>query len=66
MLARKITAVVARFGSNQINALTLLNISEKESYAKLLEENALLNYKIYPALPHQDTHSPDYVHNELD
>jgi len=66
MLARKLAAVSACFGSNQINALTLLNKSEKESYAKLLEENALINYKVYPALPHQDPHSPDYVHSELD
>lgn len=32
----------------------------------MLEENAVMNYKIYPALPHQDPASPEYIESELD
>ena len=67
LLARKIAGALNRFSSGQtFNALTLMNQSEKEQYAQLLEQNALLNYKVYPALPHQDPSSPDYVASELD
>lgn len=63
MLARKFLTTFARFSSTSNNSLSLLNNSEKEAYAKLLEENVYINYKTYPALPHQDPHSPEYVHN---
>lgn len=66
MLARRIFSTVARFSTYKNNALSLLNVSEKEAYAKLLEENVYINYKTYPALPHQDPHSPEYVASELD
>jgi hypothetical protein len=67
LLARKIAVALNRFSSApSFNALTLMNQSEKEQYAQLLEQNALLNYKVYPALPHQDPSSPDYVASELD
>jgi hypothetical protein len=66
ILARQLSRVVARFGSNQNNAILLLNESEKDAYLRVLEENALLNYKTYPALPHQDPTSPEYIHSELD
>lgn len=26
----------------------------------------MLNYRSYPALPHQDPKSPEYIHSELD
>ena len=66
MLARRIVSVVSRFGSEKNNALAILNPSEKESYLRLIEENARLEYKPYPALPHQDPNSPQYVACELD
>lgn len=66
MLARKIFSTMARFSSNKNNSLSLLKTSEKEAYIKLLEDNVFINYKTYPALPHQDSHSPEYVASELD
>ncbi len=37
LLARKITSFIAKFSSNNdLNALTLMNQSEKESYLQLL------------------------------
>jgi hypothetical protein len=66
MLTRTISNVLARFSSNKNNALCLLNVSEKETYARLLEENVLLAYKNYPAFPHQDPTSPEYIESELD
>lgn len=66
LLARQIAAVVGRFSSGKNNALCLLGAGEKEAYLKLLEENALVGYKVYPALPHQDPHSPEFIHSELD
>lgn len=66
MLARRILCTLARFSSDQNNAISLLTKSEKEAYAKLLEENVLINYKTYPALPHQDPHSHEYIASELD
>lgn len=66
MLARRIFSTMARFSSTKNNSLSLLNTSEKEAYAKLLEENVYINYKTYPALPHQDPHSHEYVASELD
>jgi len=61
MLARRITSAAWRFCSNKNNALQLLSLSEKEAYLKVLEENAVFDYKVYPALPHQDPSSPSYV-----
>jgi hypothetical protein len=58
--------MVARVGSDKNNALSLLDKTEKEAYLQQLEENALINYKVYPALPHQDPHSEEYVASELD
>jgi hypothetical protein len=66
MLSRTISKVLGRFSSSKNNALSLLNGSEKEAYARLLEENVYINYKTYPSLPHQDSHSPEYVACELD
>lgn len=58
MLSRRIATIVSRFSSGSNNAICLLDSSEKEGYLKLLEENVLVTYKTYPALPHQDPHSP--------
>lgn len=66
LVARRITSVIYRFSSNKNNALAVLSNSEKENYIRRLEENALVDYKSYPALPHQDPNSPDYVACELD
>ena len=66
ILARRLSQVTARFGANKNNSLSLLGPFEKNDYLKTLEENAVLNYRSYPALPHQDPKSPEYIHSELD
>jgi hypothetical protein len=66
LLSRTLSRVFWRFSSHKNNSLALLQSSEKENYVRQLEENIYLNYKTYPALPHQDPSSPDYVHCELD
>ena len=66
MLARKIANALCRFSSEKCNALSLLSLEEKESYLRQIEENAVMDYKTYPALPHQDPSSPHYVACELD
>lgn len=66
LLSRTFSRVFGRFGSIKNNSLSLLLPQEKENYVRQLEENVYLNYRAYPALPHQDPSSPDYVHCELD
>ena len=64
MLARVITRMAPRFST--AHSISLLRDSEKEAYAKLIEADAKIEYKVYPALPHQDPTSPEYIASELD
>lgn len=57
MLSRQIRRVMLGFGHAKNNSLSLLEKTEKETYLEQLEENAVMNYKVYPALPHQDPRS---------
>ena len=66
MLARRIANAVYCFSSGKNNALQIMPSSEKEAYLRKIEENAVYDYKAYPALPHQDPTSADYVSCDLD
>ena len=66
MLARKIATALCRFSSEKANSLMLCTHQEKENYLRQIEENAIMDYKTYPALPHQDPSSPQYIASELD
>lgn len=66
MLSRQIRRVMLGFGHAKNNSLSLLVKSEKVGYLEQLEENAVMNYKIYPALPHQDPISTEYIESDLD
>ena len=65
MLSRKLCQLTNCLFSNT-KALGLLDANQKEAYLQKLEENAKMDYKKYPYLPHQDPASPEYVHSELD
>jgi hypothetical protein len=59
MLLRRFAYLSNKFSTNK--SLNLLNSVEKEEYLKRLEENAFVDYKVYPLLPHQDPKSPEYI-----
>ena len=68
MLQRKITQIMGRFGTVPLvpQSVSLMKGSEKEAYLKKLEENAKVEYRVYPYKPHQDPSSPEYIPSELD
>ena len=65
MLSRIINRLAPRFGSTT-HSISLLKDNEKQAYAKLIESDAKVDYKVYPLLPHQDPSSPEFVECELD
>ena len=65
MLTRHISRFGTRLFSNQ-KEISVMEKSEKEQYLQKLEENAKVAYKQYPYQPHQDHHSSEYIHSELD
>lgn len=65
MLATRL-ARMRRLFTNKNNSLSLMTLNEKEAYVKKIEDNVFMEYKVYPALPHQDPNSPEYVAADLD